>query len=63
MAGIVQHSDGRDQMVVTASADAVHASSVLPFPGALRQSMTNISSVLKRSDNTWGPAGVTRIMS
>src|SRR5262245_13251367 len=29
----------------------------------LRQSMTNISSVLKRSDNNLGPAGVTRIMS
>jgi hypothetical protein len=31
--------------------------------GVLRQSMTNISSVLKRSDNSLGPVGVTRIMS
>ena len=30
---------------------------------ALRQSMTNISSVLKRSDNNLGPADVTRIIS
>src|SRR5262245_30259309 len=36
---------------------------VLRSPAARRQAMTNISSVRKRSDNTWGPADVTRIMS
>ena len=36
---------------------------VVLVQGVLRQSMTNISSVLKRSDNKVGPVGVTRIMS